>query len=277
MDPTMNTSTLCPKITGLVLRSLLLVTLMFLESCEKESVQPAPSPIVYDLKINLQLDTKTYDSVIVLFSRPDAQVQKKLVIDETNHRASATIEAIDTGTWKIAIAEYRSIQPGSETHEDNGTVSLIIASNTTVINSDGLTITGNGQHPQTGLAISWTAYFDYYLHSSNKRLKAFLRLPEDPLNPLVELTTFDPSLIYVYADRTFYNSGTDGSAHFVRGSGAFEVYEKIEHVVDTTSLLPVVSAVKDKNWNLADALVIIEGSNDNEELTVYHIWPARHL
>ena len=257
-------------------------SLIFLStSCQQEEnaspVNDAESDVVKiatDLSIHLQYPaTEAYDSACIVFKNATSVVRYKLTLNDEHHVATGHV-SIPSGNWNISTSYFSTVVKDYESLEKNGVVSLEITPTATdLISTEAFVFIEENADPITLKSFRWTGYYYYHLYLDNK-LEGFVRLPQDPINPFIEISTFNPGWIYAYADRTFYNTAPDGSSHWYQGGGAFEVYDDVAAIIDSTSLKPGISGVKNKTWNYVDCLVMVHDTKNNE-LTVYHNWDLR--
>jgi hypothetical protein len=261
------------------------VVLLFLCSCqEEENPSPAGDPGVIAVSLNIHLQYPgpvSFDSAYVVFKNSTTEIKQRLILDNSAHIASASITDFPRGPWKVSTSYFSTIIENHESLENNGVTDLLITPTTTDIISDEAGVyvkDGNAPVPKS---FKWVDYY-YYQVSLNNKPEGFIRLPKDPGNPFIQIATFTPRWIYAYADRSFINRSSDGTSNHLQGSGAFEIYgeggdthDRLDRdIIDSTSFAPVITGVRDKEWNLVDCIIILYDDNDNEIL-FYHVWDLR--
>ena len=117
-------------------------------------------------------------------------------------------------------------------------------------------------------------YYVFYL-ANNDAINAIVTLPTDPLDPFFEISLLNSAWSYFYSDRTFYETRpNEPGSNYVQGSAAFEKYntdnQAIDYV-DTTAFKSLTNALRDKNWTMADGLVIFY-IGETEQPVFYYQW-----
>jgi hypothetical protein len=244
-----------------------------------------PEVVVTKLRIQVQYPAiKSYDSARIIFKNDKEEIRQKLILDSVSYVASGTVDDIGFGTWNISISFFKNTIENYKSVETNAAVNLDIIPTATALISTQNSIFIDDEKNQK--AIRWLQYYYYQLHrysDNSDTPDGFLRLPFDPTHPFIEIATFKPDWIYAYADRSFYNRSLDEHRNYYHGGGAFEVYghsgsmyDRLDSdIVDTTSFVQGIASVRNKDWNLADCLVIVSGADLGEELVIYHVWDFR--
>jgi hypothetical protein len=269
---------IAPILTGLG-------TLIFFCSCQQEdNLSPSLGPSTVSLNITLQYPERvSFDSAYVVFKKDSTEeVKLILTLDNESHVATGYLADLPCGDWKLSTSYFNTIRTNHLSLEKNGVVTLQISPTATdLISTEAVVFIKEGVSPIHSKPFKWADYYYYQLFFDNK-LEGFVRLPADPTNPYVELATFHARWVYIYTDRSFYNSSLDGISRYHLGTCAFETYgengdnhDLLEnHIVDTTSLEPGISKVRDKMWNFVDGVIIMYDNNDNE-FFLYHVWDLR--
>lgn len=238
--------------------------------------------------LNLRIhypDAGAYDSAYIVFKNSGTEIKQKLLLNNSTYLASGIVNNFFPGSWNVSTSFFNTIQPNYESLEKNAVFTFDITSTATdLISIDGFAFLKDGKE-LFQKTFPWEEYYYYQLYLKSTKLmpEGFVRLPTDPTNPFVEIRTFEQKWIYAYVDRSFYNSSVDGTSNHYQGGGAFEIYGKYGDtydrlngaIIDTTSLAPGISDVANKEWNLVDGVIIIEGANISHELLLYHVWDFR--
>jgi hypothetical protein len=235
-------------------------------------------------RLNIKIkypDPVTYDSAYVVFKNSETEVKMQLTLNNSAHTATGAVTLNSFGNWKISTSYYKE-NSDYRTIETREVATLGVSSTSTELISDETGVYIEGQPDVERKSFVRNDYY-YYKLLQNQKLEGFVRLPVDPTNPFVQISMYQSKWQYAYADRTFYNSNSSGSSNFLVGSGAFEVYNQSGDthdglgfdVIDSTSLVPVVSAVKDKVWNTVDCVVLIYGAEESDEIFLFHRWDLR--
>jgi hypothetical protein len=240
--------------------------------------------IATDLNIHFQYpDISTYDSAYIVFKNDAAVIKQKLTLNNISHIATGHVTNLPVGNWNISTSYFSTITKNYESLEKNGVTDLSISSTATDLISDETGVYIDGNNP-VKKSFNKVDYYYYQLYSTAPKLEGFVRLPVDPLNPFVQITTFNRNWSYAYADRSFYDAGTSGDDRFlVANSGAFEVYgtsgdthDRLDGtIIDITSLAPAIAEVSGKAWNFVDCLIVIIDGTTGENLNLYHVWDLR--
>lgn len=234
------------------------------------------------LKLNLKYpDLESYDSAYIVFVNSTAVIKHRLTLDAKNSIATGQVP-VPPGDWKISASYFSTISKNYLSFEKSVVANVKITPTATDLTSDE---TGVFVKDASGPAVNTFNKVNYYYYQLylNQKKEGFARLPEDPANPFVQISTFQLKWGYAYADRSFYNSSLDGSSNFLVDDGAFEVYgrsgdthDQLErNIIDVTSLEPVISRVRSKVWNSVDCIIIISGSGVNDEILLFHRWDLR--
>ncbi len=232
---------------------------------------------VIDLPVKLlyaQNGTSTYDSVYIKFSNSSMEMVKKqrLTVDSISFSASGIVKDLPVGNWNISIDYFKTLAVNEKSEVQTGSATVTVAASTTNLLSNGRTafIIDSNDQPVEKI-ITWDSYLVFYFFDNNI-LNATVTLPSDPLNPFFEISLLKPGWDYFYADRTFYFSRpNEPDSHFLQGSAAFEKYNDTHTAIDyidTTSFKSLTDLVKNKTWNVADALVIFY--IDGEEKPIFY-------
>jgi hypothetical protein len=201
-------------------------------------------------------------------------------LDNASHIATGSITDLPCGDWRISTSYFSTITSNHQSLEKNGVVDLQISPTATdLISTETFLYIEEDVDPINMKSFKWTEYYYHQLFFENK-LEGFVRLPKDPTNPFIEITTFNRRWTYAYADRSFYNRNSDGL--YLQGSCAFEVYGKggdnydllENHIIDTSSLEPGISKVRDKVWNFVDGIILMYDNNGNE-FSLFRTWDLR--
>jgi hypothetical protein len=245
-------------------------------------IVPGYEPSV-DLDINLRYpDLENFDSAFVVFRNSTSEIRSQLLLNNSTHIATGNVASIPCGEWKVSTSYFGTITKDHLSLEKGEEATLQVTSTSTDLISDEVGVYIKDEHEIARRSFEREDYYYYKLYLNGKS-QGFVRLPVDPINPFVQISTFESKWIYAYADRTFYNSSLNGTSNFLVGSGAFEVYGKsgVTHdrlgssITDRTSLKPVISKVQGKVWNNVDCVIMIYGLEENEEILLFHRWDLR--
>lgn len=260
-------------------------------SVRKEKTQIAPQLLAYlngpiesvGLDIALIYPAPiAFDSAYILFKNDSSEIKYNLTLDNSSFKASGHMDAIPSGEWKISTSYFQSILPNYKSLESVGTTDLTITPTATHLISTENTVFIKDESDQVDpQSFQWQEYYYYQLYSGSQ-VEGFARLPKDPTNPFVEITTFQSKWTYAFSSRLFYNSSNDGSSNYHQGSCAFEVYgrygdthDRLEkRIVDTTSLNPGILKLTGKTWNFVTGVIILYDHEGNE-LLLYYEWDLR--
>lgn len=252
-------------------------------SCDHEDASPARDPDATAVNLDIHLhypDLVSFDSANVVFKNSTMEVKLRLNLDNASHVATGHITDLPCGEWKVSTAYFNTIDHG--TVEKNGVVKLQITPTATdLISTEAFVFVEEKADPIDLHSFKWTDYCHHQIFLENKR-EGFVRLPRDPTNPFMEITTVNPRWTYVFADRSFYNRNSEATSNYYQGSCAFEVYGKggdnydllENHIIDTTSLESGISRVRDKVWNFVDGVILMYDTGGNEFL-LFHTWDLR--
>ena len=219
----------------------------------------------------------SYDSVYITLYNVNSVIVKKqrLRLDPIAHSATGLIDHLPPGDWQIAIDYFKTITTDQRSEMERATAMLNINSSVTSLSSDGITASINTSQgtPMEKLLVH-DKYYVFYL-ANGDAVNAIVTLPADPLNPFFEISLLNAAWTYFYSDRTFYETKpNEPGSHYVQGSAAFEKYNPDNQVidyVDTTAFKSLTNTLKDKNWTMADGLVIFY-INEAEQPIFYYQW-----
>lgn len=185
--------------------------------------------------------------------------------------ATLTLAGLPADRWRVELRCAVDVVAGH--HEEvataKTTVALTASARALVIDETSASV-ADGRGGVAVEPVRWSHQHEYSLFSRD-RLQAIVRLPVDALDPAFEVATFDERWGYLYVDRTFFDTGPDGTQGFVLGSSAFERYDDTAHVVDVSHFAPLVTAMRALPWTRAQSLVVII-ADDGEELLLLHGW-----
>ncbi len=235
-----------------------------------------------NLNIHLRYPALTaFDSAYVVFTNDSTELKYTLTVDNLLYAATGHVR-IPVGNWKISTSYFGNIIANYKSLETAGTVELQISNAATdLISNETNVFIKDGSGPADLKTFLWEKYYYYQLFLGNT-IEGFARIPTDPTNPFIEVTTFQSKWIYLFTSRSFYNRSQDGSSNYHQGSCAFEVYGKSgdshdrleKRIIDTTSLQAGILQVKDKTWNYVDGLIILYDDQGNE-LLFFDEWDLR--
>ncbi len=235
-----------------------------------------------NLNIHLQYPALTlFDSAYIVFTNDSSEIKYNLALDNSLHVATGHVD-IPVGDWKISTSYFSNIIANYKSLETTGTVELAIShAATDLISTENTVFIKHKSDPVNIKSFIWEEYYYYQLYLGNT-VEGFARLPKDPTNPFIDVSTFQSKWLYLFTSRSFYNSSLDGSSNYHQGSCAFEVYGKSgdshdrleKRIIDTTSLEPGILQVKNKTWNLVDGFIIMYDHSGNE-LLLYYEWDLR--
>jgi hypothetical protein len=263
--------------------------LNFLVKNEGVRVTPQVLPVQDDvlakqvnINIHLQYPALTaFDSAYIVFTNDSTELKYTLTLDNLLYVATGHVP-IPVGNWKISTSYFGNIIANYKSLETAGTVELQVSNAATdLISNETNVFIKHGSGSADLKVFHWEKYYYYQLFLGNT-IEGFARIPTDPTNPFIEVTTFQSKWIYLFTSRSFYNRRQDGSSYYHQRSCAFEVYGKSgdshdrleKRIIDTTSLQPGILQVKDKTWNYVDGLIILYDDQDNE-LLFFDEWDLR--
>ena len=235
-----------------------------------------------DLPVNIFYSQRngsydSYDSVyIALLNLNSAIVRKqRLTLESTTHSAKGIIKNLPAGDWQLSIDYFKTIATDERSEIERATTTLSIDSSSTSLISDGIIVSVNNSNgtPMEKLLVL-DKYYVFYL-ANGDAVSAIVTLPADPLNPFFEISLLNSAWTYFYHDRTFYETrSNEPRSHYVQGSAAFEKYntdnQAIDYV-DTTAFKSLTNTLRDKNWTMADGLVIFY-IDEKEQPIFYYQW-----
>ena len=259
-----------------VLFAVVLFAVIFLilfTSCQQDE-SLAPSPVIVNGKLNIRLaypGKASYDSAVIVFKNLTTEIKQTLELNSRLDVATGSL-VIPGGEWQASIFYYTS-EEHNMSIETTGVVSLQISETASELTSGKSEVYVKDGNTLIKKAFKWKDYYRYRLYLDNV-LEASVKLPKDPTDPFIEISTFHSSWRYAYADRLFYNGSNNGSSYFYQGGGAFEVYDSVESIIDTTSFEQAILSVETKTWNYANSIVIIYDDEDHE-LFLFHVWDFR--
>jgi hypothetical protein len=252
-------------------------------SCQQaENISPSGDPNATTVNLNIRLqypNPVSFDSAFVVFKNSAAEFKLRLTLDNTSHIATGRIADLPFGEWKVAASYFSTIMANHKSLEKTGVVTLQITPTATDLISTETFVSIKEKADRRNLkSFQWTDYYYHQLYLDH-RLEGFLRLPQDPTNPFIEISTFSRKWTYAYADRSFFNRSSDGTSNYLQGSCAFEIYGRggngndllENHITDTTALAPGISMVRDKVWNYVNGIILMYDNSGNEFL-LFHTW-----
>jgi hypothetical protein len=248
------------------------IFLVILISCQQEGDLLTDSGTGEgNLLIRLQYPEKTqYDSAVALFKASRVEIKKRLTLNNASEIASGHV-AVPAGDWNVSIFFY--LTGGKNVIlETTANFDISITADVKELTSQNNEIQSDGKIT-VKKSFLWKNYYNYCLYL-DQALQGFVRLPKDPTDPFIEISTFNANWTYAYADRLFYNRSLDGSSAYYQAGGAFEVYDSVESIIDTTSFKKGISLLFNKKWNYANSMVIIYDDKDHE-LFLFHVWDLR--
>ena len=201
--------------------------------------------------------------------------KQRLTLDSITHSATGIIKNLQAGDWQISIDYFKTITTSQQSEIERATTMLSINSSATGFLSDGITASvNNGNGTTIEKLLVHDKYYVFYL-ANNDAVNAIVTLPADPLDPFFEISLLNSAWSYFYSDRTFYETrSNEPGSHYVQGSAAFEKYntdnQAIDYV-DTTAFKSLTNTLRDKNWTMADALVIFY-IDEEEQPIFYYQW-----
>ena len=201
--------------------------------------------------------------------------KQRLTLDSITHSATGIIKNLPPGEWQISIDYFKTIIRDQQSEIEKATTTLNIDSSATSFFSDGITASvNNGNGTPVEKLLKHDKYYVFYL-ANRDAINAIVTLPADPLNPFFEISLLNSAWSYFYNDRTFYETRpNEPGSHYVQGSAAFEKYNSDNRAidyVDTTAFKALTNTLRNKNWTMADALVIFY-IDEKEQPIFYYQW-----
>ncbi|HET6540343.1 MAG TPA: hypothetical protein VFG46_07655 [Chryseolinea sp.] len=220
---------------------------------------------------------ESYDSVYITFNHMNSVLvmKQRLTVDPITHSATGIIKNLPPGDWQISIDYFETITTDQQSEIERATTSLNITSSATSFLSDGITASvNNGDGASIEKLLKHDQYYVFYL-ANGDAMNAIVTLPVDPLDPFFEISFLNSAWSYFYGDRTFYETrSNEPGSHYVQGSAAFEKYnadnQAIDYV-DTTAFKSLTDTLRNKNWTMADGLVIFY-IDEKEQPIFYYQW-----
>jgi hypothetical protein len=240
-------------------------------------------PREVNLDIRLQYPVLiAFDSAYIVFKNATSEIKYNLTLDNSSHVAVGHIAAIPSGDWKISTSYFNTVIKNYKSLEDLGTTDISISPTSTRLISTENTVVVETESSSTYYrSFSWQEHFYYQLYLGST-VEGFARLPQDPIDPFIEISTFQSAWTYAFVSRSFYNRSSDDASNYYQGGGAFEVYgqhgetyDRLDkQLIDSTSLKPGILQLQDKEWNFVDGLIIMYDHHGNELLLFYE-WDLR--
>jgi hypothetical protein len=186
-------------------------------------------------------------------------------------RATLRLRGVATGTYRVEYTCAETVIDRYLRKVTTATAEVAIGTGTTGLIFEEPVVHVADRRGTSASPLAARHLFEYSLVARGA-VQAVVRVPLDPSDPFFEASAPGPSWSYLYADRTFFDTGPDGTSGFLRGSAAFERYGELAHVLGTAEFQSVVDTVASTVWTRADSLVILV-DDLGEELLLYHVWP----
>lgn len=225
--------------------------------------------IFIDLRYPEQVD---FDSALMILKDSALEIRYKLTLNNQTHLATGYIPGVPVGDRKVSIAYYNEHVNSYQHSEKTGVSNIRITPTTTDIISDNIvSLQVKDQNGLVTKPIAWTDY--YYLHLENNFHKrvGFARIPQDPMNPFIEVAMANPAWSYISATREFYHLDYFGhpELQWVHiESGATEIYGA--HLLDTTSF--VRRNTRYVNFVGMYILAFASDAHNDEEASLIYTW-----
>jgi hypothetical protein len=234
---------------------------------QEEDMEGDRTGIFIHLRYPEQVD---YDSAFMVLKDSVSEIRYKLTLDNQTYIATGYIPGIPVGDRKVSIAYYNKYAGEYQHSEKTGVANIRITPTITdIVSDDVLSLQVKDQNGLVTKPIAWTDYYYFRVENNIHKKAGFARIPQDPMNPFIEVAMTDPAWEYIFVDRTFYHIDYFGFPDlqwiYVEG-GAMEIYDA--HLVDTTAF----ARDNTRYVNFVDMIIVAYGADADDEVLLYYAW-----
>lgn len=236
----------------------LLLIVMVMESCQKDSIEENPSPVpgANAIQVNFgaeSMNVTAADSVIILLSKPGQPepVSKKCV--RQDQLFTASFNDIAAGDWKMSVAIYTNAAKENFLFTYEKDIRLPL-SNNLVISAPNSLFTANWK---SWLFVKDPAYT--------------LKVPLDPTNPYFEIQVKNTHWDYLYMERNIRDQQSQVmvSADWECAGSCFENGPILK---DQAAFAGFAQQVQGKNWKQGEITIFLINEAGGIDHTIYRLY-----